>query len=249
MCQDHAPLMLIRMECFQNCKSMDDHHLLNPLVGRSLLPPVTALHYLLDMVWSMSIQCIIIRRDQWTSMSATSPSHYLAFDAAWTWCYWVLSHFPSHMTTWLWPESAYFPKSLVWVQCHAAKFLVTPHLILHATKFFMTPCLILGTLLHVVKTLATNPRSWSQILLMLQMPRLLPLGSLPHPVCSSPFPPHQCFLCWWFATNNMWAGWFGWSWYWQGQCLWAWYLAYKANPDSSYKILACTLLQSVFWDL
>ncbi len=29
---------------------MDDNHLLNPLVGRSLLPPATAFHYLLNMV-------------------------------------------------------------------------------------------------------------------------------------------------------------------------------------------------------
>jgi len=35
------------MACFQ---PMDDDRLLSPLVGRSLLPPVTALRYLIDMV-------------------------------------------------------------------------------------------------------------------------------------------------------------------------------------------------------
>ncbi len=47
-----------------------------------------------------------------------------------------------------------FPKSLVQVQYHAAKFFATSCPILHATEFFVTPHLILGTLFHVLKMLA-----------------------------------------------------------------------------------------------
>jgi len=48
--QGHDPLTTIGVERFQNCKFMDNDHSLNPLVGRSLLLPVTASYYLLDMV-------------------------------------------------------------------------------------------------------------------------------------------------------------------------------------------------------
>jgi len=45
-------------------------------------------------------------------------------------------------------------KYLMRAQCHAATFSATPRTTLHGTEFFTTPRLILGTLLHVLKTIA-----------------------------------------------------------------------------------------------